>query len=62
MYRWLSGRVIFLECSNNNLSQTILILFTDVIQNDSNRWPSRIRVDYGAENICVCDAMVEKSG
>eukprot|EP00795_Rhopilema_esculentum_P015711 gene15711-7005_t len=25
-------------------------------------WPSRIRVDYGIENVSVCDAMVVKRG
>ena len=57
-----SRRDIFLECSNNNLSQTMLNLFIDAIQNDGVRWPSRIRVDYGVENELVCDPMVEKRG
>ena len=44
------------------MSQTVLNLFIDAIQNDGARWPSRIRVDYGVENGLVCDAMVEKRG
>ena len=40
----------------------MLNLFIDAIQNDGGRWPSGIRVDYGVENVLVCDAMVEKRG
>eukprot|EP00795_Rhopilema_esculentum_P013709 gene13709-4627_t len=29
---------------------------------DYGLWPSRIRVDYGIENVSVCDAMVVKRG
>ena len=52
---------LFLRCSNNNLSQTVLELFLKAIENDA-LWPSRIRVDYGVENVQVCDAMVEARG
>ena len=52
---------MFLRCSNNNLSQTVLELFLRTIENDAF-WPSRIRVDYGVENVQVCDAMVEVRG
>ena len=52
---------MFLRCSNNNLSQTVLELFLKAIEKDG-LWPSRIRVDYGAENVLVCDAMVEARG
>ena len=38
----------------------MLNLFIDATQNDSGRWPSRIRVDYGVENVLVCDAMAKK--
>ena len=57
-----SRRVIFLECSSNNLSQTVLNRFIDATQIDGGRWPSKILVDYGSENVLVCDAMVEKRG
>jgi len=52
---------MFLRCSNNNLSQTVLELFLTAIENDA-LWPSRIRVDYGVENVQVCDATVEVRG
>ena len=52
---------MFLRCSNNNLSQTVLELFLKAIKNDA-LWPSHIRVDYGVENVHVCDAMVEARG
>ena len=56
-----SRRIMFLRCSNNNLSQTVLELFLKAIENDA-LWPSRIRVVYGVENVQVCDAMVEARG
>ena len=40
----------------------MLNLFIDAIQNDGGQWPSRIRVDYGVENVLVCNVMVEKRG
>ncbi|CAB4021454.1 hypothetical protein AWC38_SpisGene3841 [Paramuricea clavata] len=52
-----SRRIMFLKCSNNNLSQTVLELFMNAIEKDG-LWPSRIRVDHGVENVLVCDAMV----
>ena len=52
---------MFLRCSNNNLLQTVLELFLRAIENDA-LWPSRIPVDYGVENVQVCDAMVEIRG
>ena len=57
-----SRRIIFLNCSNNNLSETVLTLFMQAIRNDNGLWPSRIRVDYGVENVLVCDAMVQERG
>ena len=56
-----SRRNVFLRCSSNNLSQTVLELFLKAIEEDG-LWPSRIRVDYGVENLIVCDAMVEARG
>ena len=53
-----SQRIIFLHCSTNNLSSTVLGLFESAIERDGGLWPSRIRVDYGVENTAVCDAMV----
>ena len=57
-----SRRIIFLRCSTNNLAQTVLDLFMNSIENDRGLWPSRVRVDYGVENVMVCDAMVDKWG
>ena len=57
-----SRRIIFLQCSSNNLSNTVLSFFLDAIETDGGLWPSRIRVDKGVENVLVCDAMVEARG
>ena len=57
-----SRRIIFLHCSTNNLSSTVLGLFESAIVRDGGLWPSRIRVDYGVENTAVCDAMVAVRG
>lgn len=57
-----SRRIIFLQCSPNNLSETVLSLFLNAIEKDGGLWPSRIRVDKGVENVLVCDAMVEARG
>jgi len=40
--RW----IMFLRCSNNNLSQTVLELFLKPIENDA-LWPSCIRETFG---------------
>ena len=40
----------------------MLELFLDAILKDGERWPSRIRVDRGVENVLVCDAMVQARG
>ena len=56
-----SRRIIYLHCSSNNLSSTVLNLFLNAIEKDG-LWPSRIRVDQGVENVLVCEAMVEKQG
>lgn len=57
-----SRRVMFLKCSNNNLSTTVLELFMGAIQGDGGLYPSRIRVDRGVENVLICDEMVRKRG
>lgn len=56
-----SRRIMFLHCSSNNLSETVLALFLNAVEKDG-LWPSRIRVDKGVENVLVCDAMVEARG
>jgi hypothetical protein len=57
-----SRRIIFLHCSANNLASTVLNLFHSAIETDGGIWPSRIRVDYGVENVLVCEEMVENRG
>ena len=32
------------------------------MQNDGGWWPSRICVDYGLEDVLVCDVMIGKRG
>ena len=44
-------QVIFLHCSSNNLSSTVLNLFLSAVERDGGLWPSRIRVDYFE---CTC--------
>ena len=53
---------MFLKASTNNLARTVLNLFLNAIAVEGGFWPSRIRVDYGVENVMVCDAMIEKRG
>lgn len=56
-----SRRIMFLKCSSNNLSETVLKCFLEAVET-GNRWPSRILVDKGVENVLVCDAMIEARG
>lgn len=57
-----SRRIMFLRCSSNNKAETVLELFINAVESDGCRWPSRIRVDHGVENVQVCDAMVRARG
>ena len=57
-----SRRIMFLRCSSNNKAETVLELFLNAVKSDGDLWPSRIRVDYGVENVLVCDAMVKTRG
>ena len=55
-----SRRIVFLRCGNNNLSQTVLELFQKANERlQDGLWPSLIRVNYGVENVPVCDGMAE---
>jgi len=56
-----SRRIMFLHCSPNNLSETVLSLFLDAVEKDG-LWPSCICVDRGVENVLVCNAMVDARG
>ena len=55
-------RVIYLHCSSNNLSSTVLTLFLNATEKDGELWPSRIRIDQSLGNVLVCEEMVEKQG
>ena len=57
-----SRKIMFLRCSTNNLAETVLNLFNSAINDNHGLWPSRIRVDYGVENVLVCDEMVAHQG
>ena len=57
-----SRKIMFLHCNTNNLASTVLHLFLSSINEIGGYWPSRIRVDYGVENVLICDAMVERRG
>ena len=53
---------MFLKCSPNNLADTVLTFFLDMIDKDGGLWPSRIHADRGVENVLVCEAMVMVRG
>ena len=57
-----SRKIMFLQCNTNNRASTVLQLFLESISNHGGYWPSRIRVDYGVENVLICDAITEKHG
>ena len=57
-----SRKVIYFNCSTNNLASTKLSLFLQAIENHGGYWPSRVRVDHGVENILICEAMVQERG
>ena len=53
---------MFLQCNTNNKALTVLQLFLESLDNHGGYWPSRLRVDYGVENVLVCDAITQKHG
>mgnify|MGYP000043652363 FL=1 len=57
-----SRRIMFLRCSSNNKTETGIELVLNDFKSDGDLWPSRIEVDYGVENVLVCDAMVKTRG
>ena len=53
---------MYLKCSTNNLAETVRNLFLTAVDQNYGLWPSRICVDYGVENVLVCDEMVVRQG
>ena len=50
-----SRLICFLKCSTNNRKETVERLFLQSVEKYS--WPSRVRTDYGGENVLVWDHM-----
>ena len=57
-----SRKIMFLHWSTNNLAEVVLELFKNAIREHGELWPSRIRVDYGVENLLICDEMAAHWG
>ncbi|XP_028410615.1 uncharacterized protein LOC114533306 [Dendronephthya gigantea] len=57
-----SRKIMYLKCNTNNRAETVLNLFLRAINENEGLWPSRVRVDYGVENVLVCDEMVSQRG
>ena len=55
-----SRLVVYLSCSANNLAQTVYHLFLDAVQTYSI--PSRVRTDFGIENVDVARFMLTNCG
>ena len=55
-----SRLILYLHCANNNRSDTVLALFQNACQ--SYGMPSRVRSDYGLENMGVARMMLECRG
>ena len=55
-----SRLVVFLKCSTNNESYTVANLF--LLATERYQWPSRVRTDYGGENVRVWELMEERRG
>ena len=52
--------IVYLQCSTNNRSDTVGDLFLSATENYG--WPSRVRTDYGGENVKVWELMEEARG
>ena len=55
-----SRLIVFLKCSTNNRSEMVRDEFLTATQN--YEWPSRVRTDYGGENVLVWALMEEVRG
>jgi hypothetical protein len=63
IHAFIDGKSRFVtgvRVSNNNRSETVLNLFMEVVNNHGV--PSRIRGDYGTENVLVAEWMEETMG
>ena len=56
----LSRTIVFLRCSDNNNASSVTEAFLDAC--GKHGWPSRVRGDYGGENLGVKDAMEHVRG
>ena len=55
-----SRLVVYLQCATNNKSETVGELF--LLATEKYEWPSRVRSDYGGENVVVWELMEERRG
>lgn len=55
-----SRRIVYLRASDNNMADTVEVLFRDAV--NICGWPSRVRCDKGGENINVARAMLNVRG
>ena len=52
--------IVFLKCSTNNRSETVREVFLSATRD--YEWPSRVRTDYGGENVLVWALMEDVRG
>ena len=52
--------MVYLQCATNNKSETVGELF--LLATEKYEWPSRVRSDYGGENVVVWELMEERRG
>lgn len=55
-----SRLIVYLKCSTNNKSETVEQCF--IAATNQYEWPSRVRTDYGGENVKVWELMEEQRG